>query len=390
MSQFYQRATALIGIPALTILTLLVASGALSGCGTADFRPAAVGREGEIVIVIDSTHWNGSIGEALYETVGGFVSTLPAPERDFDLRAVSLRTDRDLEMARRFKNVIFVAPLSDTTNEAAYLRNVFEPAAQEAIMGGDGTVVPRQDLWRRAQQIYYVTGATADDVVDVLRRRGHELSRSFNSATRQRMAVRMFERGRQRDLEDQLMQRHGFAVNVQHDYQIAIDSTDAVWLRRITPDTWRSVLVHYVENADPGKLSPTWIYAMRDSLAQIYLQGNLGGWVEIDRRRPLETRNIDFLGRYGFESRGLWRMVGEQDGERVEFGMGGSFVTYTFYDQDSGRIYVIDGMVFAPGYTKREFMRQMEVIAYTFRTVRDTEEGAAAAADPQDGGMRDS
>jgi hypothetical protein len=29
---------------------------------------------------------------------------------------------------------------------------------------------------------------------------------------------------------------------------------------------------------------------------------------------------------------------------------------------------MIDGMVFAPGHDKREFLRQMEVIAHTFRT----------------------
>jgi hypothetical protein len=53
----------------------------------------------------------------------------------------------------------------------------------------------------------------------------------------------------------------------------------------------------------------------------------------------------------------------------VEYGMGGPFLNYTFYDESSRRLYMIDGMVFAPGYDKREFLRQMEVISHTFRTV---------------------
>ncbi|MYJ45783.1 MAG: DUF4837 family protein, partial [Rhodothermaceae bacterium] len=44
-----------------------------------------------------------------------------------------------------------------------------------------------------------------------------------------------------------------------------------------------------------------------------------------------------------------------------------------FYDEPSGRLYLIDGMVFAPNFSKREFMRQMEVIAYTFRTLEEEE-----------------
>ncbi|MXX58593.1 MAG: DUF4837 family protein [Rhodothermaceae bacterium] len=50
---------------------------------------------------------------------------------------------------------------------------------------------------------------------------------------------------------------------------------------------------------------------------------------------------------------------------------GGTFVSYAFYDEPTRRLYLIDGMVFAPNYSKREFVRQMEVIAYTFRTLEE-------------------
>jgi hypothetical protein len=72
-----------------------------------------------------------------------------------------------------------------------------------------------------------------------------------------------------------------------------------------------------------------------------------------------------------------------EDGKLLQAGGGGPFVTYSFYDQDSGRIYIIDGMVFAPGFDKREFLRHMEAIAYTFRTQNDvaTAEEALAVAE---------
>lgn len=366
-----------VGAYALVCLFLLTAF----GCGTGDFRPKAIGQEGEIVVVVDSSHWNSAIGEALKETVGQWVGTLPAPERQFDLRQVDLVTEQDLEMARRHKNVIFVAPLNDTTNEALYIKNVFDSTAQAAIRQGQGAVVSRKDMFRRDQQIFYITGADTSAVVDAIHRRSDELSGAFNRVARQRLTEDMFEKGRQRNVEEQLMEEHGFAVNVQHDYQIAIDTTNFVWLRRILSETWRSLFVYYIEDANPGLLSAEWIYDTRDSLTRKYVQGNLGGWVEIDRRevRPLETENIDFLGRYGFETRGLWHMVGIENGEKIEFGMGGPFLTYTFYDQPTGRIYMIDGMVFAPGYNKREFLRQMEAIAHTFRTQAETTEGAVAS-----------
>src|SRR5690606_7292371 len=106
------------------------------------------------------------------------------------------------------------------------------------------------------QQIFYITGGDSEDVVTAIHEHAEELSSGFNTATRLRLTQDMFERGRQVELEAQLMEKHGFAVNVQHDYQIAIDTTNFVWLRRILPDTWRSLFVYYIEDANPGRLSP--------------------------------------------------------------------------------------------------------------------------------------
>lgn len=352
---------------------------ALAGCsGESDFRPRAVGQDAEILVVADSLDWHGAIGDALRETVGQFISTLPAPERQFDLRHARLATERDLEMARRRKNVIFAAAFNDSTNEAEYLRNVFDPATRETIREDGGVAVSRENIFRRDQQVYYIAGETKEDVVQAIYDRAEGVAGQFNRLARRRLAEEMFDRGRQFEVEEELAAMYDFAVNVQHDYLIAIDTSDFVWLRRILTDTWRSVFVHFIENADPRLLTPEWIYDTRDSLGRQYIQGNLGGWVEIDRRetRPLETRNINFLGRYGFETRGLWRMVGDEDGRKIEFGMGGPFVTYAFYDEPTRRLYMIDGMVFAPGYDKREFLRQMEAIAWTFRSVEAAAESS--------------
>jgi hypothetical protein len=109
------------------------------------------------------------------------------------------------------------------------------------------------------------------------------------------------------------------------------------------------------------------------------VQGTLGGWVEIDQRRPLDAEEINFKDRYAYEVRGLWHMVGEENGEKFPFGAGGPFLTYAFYDEPSGRLYLLDGMVFAPNYPKREFLRQLEVIAYTFRTRQEVEQAEQMA-----------
>ena len=370
--------------PLLLITFVLLLFGSLLGCESLENTPTAIGREGEITVVIDSAQWRGVVGEAIREELGMWIGTLPAPERMFDLAQISLTSPSVLDLVRKQKNVVFVAPLSDTTNEAKFIESRLDEGAKAAILEGQSAVIPRRDLWRRYQQVVYITANTPEAVAEAIHERGEDLRYLFNKITRERMTLEMFEKGRQKDLEELIMTEHGFAVNVQHDYFIAIDTTNFIWLRRvISPDSWRSLFVYYEENGDPSELTPEWVYATRDSLTRKYVRGTLDGFVAIDYRRPLETENINFLDRFAYETRGLWHMLGiDENGEEYEYGMGGPFLTYAFYDQNTGRTYLIDGMVFAPGFNKREFLRQLEVIAYTFRTRE--EEAAALETVPAD------
>ncbi|NNE45408.1 MAG: DUF4837 family protein [Rhodothermales bacterium] len=351
------------------VLMSLASLSLLASCGDVSYRPTAVGTAGEIVVVMDSLLWNGAPGDALREEIGPYVGTLPAPEPLFDLAHQTIETQAAFDRISTHRSIVFAASLSDSTVEANFVRSVFSEDAQKVISEGSGVFVNRDDIWRRDQRIVYLAASNPDELIAITRKSGEEMRSIFNGSERQRLEKDMYENGRQFELEDTLLTHHDFRIKVQHDYLIATDTTDFVWMRRILADSWRSLFVYYEDYADPNDLTPEWMYRKRDSLGQIYLLGNVGGYINIDYRRPLESKSIDFLDHYAFEARGLWHMIGPDDaGEIVSYGMGGPFVSYGFYDQEGGRIYLIDGMVFAPGFKKREFLRQLEVMAHTIRT----------------------
>lgn len=355
--------------PSSFLLSLCTALLILSGCGEVQsYKPQAVGPEGKMTVLIDSAQWNGAVGETLREALGGPIYTLPAPEPSFELTRGAITSQRAFDIIKRQKNVVIVAPLSDTTSIAQFISSRLDEGAREMVNSGVSAFIPRDNLWSRDQLVAYVTAATPEDLAGAIQERSGDLLYEFNKKTRERLHKDMFEKGRQFNIEQQLAERYSFAINVQHDYLVAQDTTNFVLLRRIiSSESWRSLFVYFEENANPNDLTPEWIYAKRDSLSRIYMQGNVIGYAKIDHRRPLTTENIDFMGKYGFESRGLWHMVADTENGQEPLGMGGPFLSYAFYDEESGRNYIIDGMVFAPNYPKREFLRQMEVIAYTFR-----------------------
>ncbi len=348
----------------------------LGGC-EGDYRPRATGPEGEVVVVMDSTHWTGAPGEALRENVAPWVQTLPVTERYFQLRHLEL-TEGRFNRIKDMKNVIIAASLSDSTNETSFLRRRLSDKAEQAIQNGQTAMVSKPNLWRRSQRIYYVAAATPEALSETFQKQGVEIRNTFKEVTLQRLEREMYEKARQTSIEDTLMKRHGFAVNVQHDFQIAVDTTTAsegfIWLRRILTETRREFLLYYIEDVSPNQITPEWIYATRDSLTRKHLRGNVQGFVQVDYRRPLKTQQLSFLNRYGYETRGLWYMVTPVQGsnEVRPVGGGGPFVNYTFYDQETDRVYMMDGSVFAPDYDKLEFLRQMEVMARTFRTAESS------------------
>ncbi len=360
----------------LTAPLLLVL--ALSACtGDRDFRPFASGNDTDLYAVVDSVSWDGAIGDAVRETAGGTVRTLPAPENRYTTIEGNVETEERWEEVRSNKNIIVAAPFTDSTFEASIVRAFFSDAVRSELrQSGQGGVVVRSDVWRRGQTVVFATGPTEQSVAEALRASDERIDRGLERGTRTIMQRDMFDRGRQQNLEDTLMARHDFAVNVQHDFFI-VDSTlspglpsNVAWLRRVLTNTWRSVFVYYEDDFDPSRLTPEFAASLRDSLTADYMQGSQGGRIEIDTRLPFETSEIDFNGRYALELRGVWAMFSENAEGRRFPTMAGPFVTYVFYDEGQRRLYLIDGMVFAPNNPKLQFLRQVEVIAQTFRTAQ--------------------
>ncbi len=332
----------------------------------ASFRPPASGPYYVIQVVTDSLHWYGPVGDAIRYELARPIETLPQPEPMFDLSFTPLVSEQLFNQVKKQKNVVIAAPIDQDTPTARFLKARMDSTVLARVQSGQSLLITRPDLWYRDQMVIYLVGPRVDSLSAFIHREGENLRYLFNKLARERLAKEMFAPGREREIEKYLLEHHGFAVNVQLDYVLVQDTmlypgTGFVRLRRILPDTWRDFFVFYIEKGDPMVINTDWILAMRDTLTYHFVRGTRPeSYVEVDRRRPLTSEAINFLDRFGYETRGLWHMTHDA--------MGGPFLNYTFYEETQGRIYMFDGMVFAPGYPKREFLRQLEVIAYTFRT----------------------
>ena len=159
------------------------------------------------------------------------------------------------------------------------------------------------------------------------------------------------------------MNDYGWIIFVQADFFLSLNKPENnfVWLRR-SPGSGmeRWIFIHWIENSTPEFLNPDSIAAERDKITKMYYRSSDDkSYVKI-ADSYITTTEENFNGKYALMSEGLWRMSDKS--------MGGPFVNYTFYDENTRRIYMLDGSIFAPKYYKKKLIQQVDVMLKSFRT----------------------
>src|SRR5690606_35792769 len=133
-----------------------------------------------------------------------------------------------------------------------------------------------------------------------LRQHADTLRALFTDLTLARAREEMYERGRQTRLEEELLERHGFTVAVQHDYFVSHDTTAApaglpghyVRLRRVLSDTWRDLWVYY-EDAPAEAADSAYVERVTDGLLEAFVRGAYdSSFVRLDRARPVNADSV--------------------------------------------------------------------------------------------------
>jgi hypothetical protein len=329
-----------------------------------DYRRSAQGGMSEVLVVMDSTQWEGPAAEAIRATFGREMMTLPRPEAKYDLRFIDLRTNRDLEYAKGFRNTIFAAPIDEESNVASFIRAVMSEDIKERIADGRNFAFPLRDRWYRDQWTLFLSAPDQETLARRIRQSERSIVSSLDQVERERWERQVFRRGEQRHLADSLMANHGFQIRVQHDYRIGVDTTGFVSMRRFLHDNDRWIWFAYMDGHDGlDDIDQDWINAVRDSLNRKFIRGTREeSYVTTEYRAPraIETIRTRVNGRPALETRGTWRMTNDI--------MGGPFLHYTIFDEHQGRLYMMEFAQFAPRYSKRRFMNQFEAMAHTFET----------------------
>lgn len=357
------------------IFIIVVAIIAYVGIKMIDLGEVQLRAEGdmyEITVFADSSDFV-VLEPVLGEALGQEIAT-PQPEQLFILYREDIE---NLTRYRRQKNIIIVAPLDGDGTTAQYMNAALSERVQELVLAEEEFMINRYHSNARGQLIMYLTGPTLEHIYNNILHHADRIFYHFhNFALRREIEdVTRERRYAKAELSEKFFEDYGWTMFIQHDYFLALNNPESnfVWLRRATPsDMERWIFVHWIDDAELHQITPAFIRERRDKLTQqFYRTIDDKAYVRIAPEYH-EIEEINFKDRYGIKVRGLWRFS--------DFSGGGPFINYTFFDEDSGRIYMLDGSIFAPRYEKKKLVLQVQALLNTFEPGREIDVDAIRQA----------
>lgn len=335
-----------------------------------DFLPPSKGGRGEILLQMDSSKWAGDLGAAVRELYMAPMPGFPQPaEPIFKLYHAAPKKVNDL--LEEYHSIFVVLSLDSKTIDSDILRKKFSKESLDRI-AADTTpyLVVKKDVNAKNQQLVYLIGKNDEQIIKHLKANEEKLREIFYKTERQRSYLVAFRGGEQTGRMERYKKEHKFTLKIPTGYQEAKDTyvenveqdSGFIFLRMIDNANGRdrNIVVAYKPYTSQRQLKVDSVLHWRRELGEKYMKDPDRGSYMTDQTDliPYFSQEINFKGHYAVEVRALWKLTSNTSG--------GPFLGYLIVDEEKNRLYYIEGFIYAPTHKKRDYIREVESIIWTF------------------------
>lgn len=321
-----RRITLLLGV----VLALLGCKG-----GTKALLPSVSGKAGEVIVVMQKADWEGELGETTRNILGGECPYLAQREPLFTLVNITPSNFGDLFKVHR--NVLYfnVNPQNDTIG-----------------------LLHKSDVWSSPQCVLQLSAYDTEGAVEIFEQESSRIIRYLDQAERDRV-VRNTMLYEERSIALRISELFEGTMHFPKGYKIRKASKDFIWVADDKQYVYQDVLIYrYPVNSD----HPFTVEEMVNNRNAI-LMANVPGMFENTYMTTSSYFNpqlayLRYQGRSFTQLRGMWEVQNDY--------MGGPFVSHSFYSPDGKDIIVLDAFVYAPRFDKRQYLRQVESLLYSW------------------------
>lgn len=299
-------------------------------------KPHSIGQSSEIIVVTNNkSQWNSYLGDSIKDFFLTEMSGMPQPEPMFTV--VNIPQEAFNAGYEKNRNIFIV--------------NI-DPEFEEA------QIETKKDLWAAPQRVIKISAPDKESFIETFEENKETFLELFLRIERERV-VRAFKTAENNKTIETLKENFNMYLTVPSVYRIAKKTDNFMWLRKETLAFSQGILIYQQEYSDTTVFSPAHIVQQRNKMTRTYIPGPSDSTymsVSEDIIPPV-FKEVNFMGNYAIETRGLWEVEGDF--------MGGPFLSYTFVNEETDKVVTLDGYVYAPNEEKRDLLRQLEAIFYT-------------------------
>ena len=300
------------------------------------------GKAGEVIVVIDRNIWEGPVGIALRDTLEADCPFLPQREPLYTLVNITPNS---------FSNLFQVH------------RNIIMVHVDDSAVPG---ITTKYNVWAAPQCVINIEAMDLKSAIKMVNDNKELIVSTLEQAERDRVinnAIKYEETKVAPIVNNMAGGSPHFPIN----YAVKKKTENFIWITSDTQFTQQGIFVYkYPYNGEKDAMSCESIIKHRNQI----LKDNVPGMFENTymTTSTFGTPSLEYIkykDRHFAQVRGLWEVENDF--------MGGPFVSHSFYSQDGRYIIVLEGFVYAPKYDKREYLRQVEAIIYSFEWENNSE-----------------
>ena len=307
------------------ILFLLITALSCSG-NQQKLLPASSGNINNISVVTNDELWEGAVGEVIRENFGRPIYGLPQIEPVFSLSHIPSKVFSGFATKSRT-----ILKIDVSENEGVF---------------------NFKNTYASPQRIIQITANSPDKIIEII---NENLNSIYSTMYFNEIQEKQRRISKNLNKTQTIKKNTGVSLRFPSAYRVAKADTNFVWIRRDIETGSVNLFIQRQRNQTEQS-----IIEKRDSISKIYIPGPVENtYMSTDLIYTPNTQQINVGGKQVFETRGLWEIEGQF--------MAGPFLNFQIKLGDDDFI-MLDGFVYSPGSTKREYIFELEAI---MRSLKD-------------------
>lgn len=288
--------------------------------------PASSGNINNISVVTNDELWEGAVGEVIRENFGRPIYGLPQIEPIFSLSHIPSKVFSGFATKSRT-----ILKIDVSENEGVF---------------------NFKNTYASPQRIIQITANSPDKIIEII---NENLNSIYSTMYFNEIQEKQRRISKNLNKTQAIKKNTGVSLKFPSAYRVAKADTNFVWIRRDIETGSVNLFIQRQRNQTEQS-----IIEKRDSISKIYIPGPVENtYMSTDLIYTPNTQQINVGGKQVFETRGLWEIEGQF--------MAGPFLNFQIKLDDDDFI-MLDGFVYSPGSTKREYIFELEAI---MRSLKD-------------------